>query len=798
MSDYISTPENPNGDIIPDVDFGKYTGLHQHSVFSPLDGYGKLEDYALRAKALGFEGLCISDHGNMIAHIKQRDICKKHGIKPIYANEGYFTLHDGNIKEKIEGYKSAYHILLIAMNDVGYANLRKATSIAWTKYKYYKPRFDMALLEECSEGIICTSACLGGAISQLFLSDRAEEAEEVALRLNRIFPGRFYLELTYTGLEEQHLANNFLRELSAKHNIPLIITADSHYVYKYESDAHMKLVMINTGGKLNKEKKDIALNDTAKEDSDVDSSGMFYQPGQYYVKPFHILRDEYYNSSSDLEAFENTNIIARQCNVDLVFEDKMIFPQPYDNPHEVLKQKVMEWYRLYTKDFDDNKKNEYLSRLELELDVYDKMDFSSYPLVLEDIVDFAKNEHIPIGPGRGCLTEDARVFVRIDGMYDLVHIDEVEVGHEVFTHKCRWQKVTNTFKYDIKEELIELHSECGELSYPITLTKDHKVLSNNMEWVKAEDMSVGDSVFTPIIPPETNNEIGIVYGDVDSGDYDTDERLLINENISFMLGFLSGDSVTFKRDKTKVELFIESHTKQSVFSKLLYILESNQFPHEVDYNGGYSKIKVVLNDYKFAAIVDTLFFYPEAPFEEKAMSEISYAMNHVSLRSFITGYLESSGYFDNKKEAYVVSTASWAIVDDLILLCTRLGCSFKIEEINGKAWSIEVGYWNDVVLSSEETGIMIEHKIVGINTVPKNKVSVYDLEVEEDHSYTTTNFIVHNSAAGSLISFALGITNIDPIPYNLMFSRYLSAGRAKYPLIEFDGYPLSDWNHGQE
>jgi intein/homing endonuclease len=317
-----------------------------------------------------------------------------------------------------------------------------------------------------------------------------------------------------------------------------------------------------------------------------------------------------------------------------------------------------------------------------------------------------------------------------------------------------------------------------------------------MEWVKAEDMSVGDSVFTPIIPPETNNEIGIVYGDVDSGDYDTDERLLINENISFMLGFLSGDSVTFKRDKTKVELFIESHTKQSVFSKLLYILESNQFPHEVDYNGGYSKIKVVLNDYKFAAIVDTLFFYPEAPFEEKAMSEISYAMNHASLRLFITGYLESSGYFDNKKEAYVVSTASLAIVDDLILLCTRLGCSFKIEEINGKAWSIEVGYWNDVVLSSEETGIMIEHKIVGINTVPKNKVSVYDLEVEEDHSYTTTNFIVHNSAAGSLISFALGITNIDPIPYNLMFSRYLSAGRAKYPLIEFDGYPLSDWNHG--
>lgn len=398
--EYISTPENPNGDVMPE-DVGKYTNLHAHSIYSPLDGYGKLEEYCERAKALGFKGLCLSEHGNMMGHLKQNKICKKYGIKPIFANEGYFTLQDGNIKEKVDGYKSAYHILLIAMNNIGYQNLLKATSKAWTEYKYYKPRFDLKLLEECSEGLICTSACLGGAISQLLLSGRKEEAEEVAIRLKQIFKNRFYLELTYTGLEEQDIANKFLKEISLKHDIPLVITTDSHYVYPWQSDAHMKLVMINTGGLLNKQSKDDGLLNTSKEDSDVDSSSMFYQPGQYYVKPWHVLRDEYYSDELDAQAFENSNIIAEMCNVSLEHDDEFNFPLPFENPHKVLTEKAMEWHRQYTKDFSEEKKKEYMDRLIDELDIYDKMGFSSYPLVLQDIIDYAKNRDIMVGPGRG-------------------------------------------------------------------------------------------------------------------------------------------------------------------------------------------------------------------------------------------------------------------------------------------------------------------------------------------------------------------------------------------------------------
>lgn len=396
----ISTKENPNGDILPE-DIGKYTNLHGHSVFSPLDGYGKLHEYCERAKALGMKGLCLSEHGNMIGHKEQEAICKKYGIKPIFANEGYITLHSGNIKEKIDGYKANYHILLIAMNDVGYKNLMKITSIAWTRYKYYKPRFDLDLLEQHSEGLICTSACLGGPINQLFLDGKEEEAEQIAIRLKSIFGEHFYLEKTYTGLEEQDIANKNLSILSKKHDIPMIITCDSHYVYPWQSDAHHKLVLINTGGQLNKTQKDVGLTDTEKDDSDVDNNSMFYQPNQYYVKPWHVLYQEYYNTEEDQIAFENTNKIAEMCNVTLPKSEDIIFPQPYDDPDEVLRSKAMQWYADYTKDFDNDRKKEYLDRINEELEMYQKMGFSTYPLVLQEILDEAKSRGIMVGPGRG-------------------------------------------------------------------------------------------------------------------------------------------------------------------------------------------------------------------------------------------------------------------------------------------------------------------------------------------------------------------------------------------------------------
>lgn len=596
--DFVSTPENPNGDIKPE-DIGKYTNLHAHSIYSPLDGFGKLEEYCERVKALGMKGLCLSEHGNMIGHHEQAKICAKHGIKPIFANEGYMTLHAGSIKEKIEGYKANYHILLIAINEQGYRNLMKATSIAWTRYKYYKPRFDLALLEECNEGLICTSACLGGPINQLYLDGRPEEAEQVALKLKEIFGDRFYLEKTYTGLEEQDIANKNLVEISKKHNIPMIITCDSHYVYPWQSDSHAKLVMVNTGGQINKAIKAAGLTDSSKEDADVDSNSMFYQPSQYYVKPYHVLVEEYYSNPEDEEAFANTNKIADMCNVILPKNEDIIFPSPYSDPDSVLRGRAMQWYSEYSKKLSDEQKALYLDRLEEELDMYSKMGFSSYPLVLQEILDEAKAKGIMIGPGRGCLFEGTKVLINRSGSIYYCPIEFVKVGDMVWTHNSRWKSVYHTTKYVVDyRDMVTLETEYGMMH----LTEDHKVKTKNHGFIPA------------------------------------------------------------------IELDGQIHT-----------LDRGTLSDEI-----LSKVE----DYKADSIEN----------------------------------FELSSFYNEDEP-----------------------------------------------------------------------VRVYDLMVDEDCSFRTNICMVHNSAAGSLLSYALGITAIDPIPYGLMFSRYLNAGRAKLPVIEIKGYPLKEW-----
>lgn len=596
--DFVSTPENPNGDIKPE-DIGKYTNLHAHSIYSPLDGFGKLEEYCERVKALGMKGLCLSEHGNMIGHHEQAKICAKHGIKPIFANEGYMTLHAGSIKEKIEGYKANYHILLIAINEQGYRNLMKATSIAWTRYKYYKPRFDLALLEECNEGLICTSACLGGPINQLYLDGRPEEAEQVALRLKEIFGDRFYLEKTYTGLEEQDIANKNLVEISKKHNIPMIITCDSHYVYPWQSDSHAKLVMVNTGGQINKAIKAAGLTDSSKEDADVDSNSMFYQPSQYYVKPHHVLVEEYYSNPEDEEAFANTNKIADMCNVVLPKNEDIIFPSPYSDPDSVLRGRAMQWYSEYSKKLSDEQKALYLDRLEEELDMYSKMGFSSYPLVLQEILDEAKAKGIMIGPGRGCLFEGTKVLINRSGSIYYCPIEFVKVGDMVWTHNSRWKSVYHTTKYVVDyRDMVTLETEYGMMH----LTEDHKVKTKNHGFIPAIELD---------------------------GQIHTLDRGTLSDEILSKVG-----------------------------------------------------------DYKTDSIEN----------------------------------FELSSFYNEDEP-----------------------------------------------------------------------VRVYDLMVDEDCSFRTNICMVHNSAAGSLLSYALGITAIDPIPYGLMFSRYLNAGRAKLPVIEIKGYPLKEW-----
>lgn len=198
---------NPNSDIL-DSDIGKYTNLHGHSIYSVLDGFSKIDHYVERCKAMGMHGVLLSDHGTMSSVYELDKACKKHGMKPLFGNELYFTPNDPEKKEKIDNFKYAYHILLVAYNDVGYRNLMKITSDAWTKYRYYKMRTSWEQLEANSEGIICLSACIGGYPQQMLLENREEEAEDAIKRFKNIFGSNYYLEMQYTGLNLDPLHSN--------------------------------------------------------------------------------------------------------------------------------------------------------------------------------------------------------------------------------------------------------------------------------------------------------------------------------------------------------------------------------------------------------------------------------------------------------------------------------------------------------------------------------------------------------------------------------------------------------------
>jgi DNA polymerase-3 subunit alpha len=418
---------------------GEYTGLHQHSVYSVLDGFGKIDGIVERCKYLGMKGVVLTDHGNQFGAYELNKTCKKHGIKPIFANETYMAPGSALVKEKVEGFKPAYHLIMIAMNDIGYKNLMRLTSWSWTQGKYYKPRVDLSKLAEWNEGLIITSACLGGFPSQLFLQGREEDSEDKILEFKRIFGDRYYLELTHTGMEEQTLANNFLVSMAQKHNIELIITADSHYVAKEDTDYHATLVAINTGS-LHKKK--------ISDDGDQDESGLYYQKGQYFIKSYQDLKDMYleYHGEEFMPIFEkamaNTNDIADKCNVTFK-EGLKIIPQIIDNPHEELVYQCENYldehlvalgYKEIVSDTPDcieylilnsEKCTEYSDRLAHELDVITKMEFGDYFHVVSEYTQWAKDSGIMVGSGRGSAAGSLVAFcMRITGIdpikYDLL------------------------------------------------------------------------------------------------------------------------------------------------------------------------------------------------------------------------------------------------------------------------------------------------------------------------------------------------------------------------------------------
>ena len=355
-----------------------FTHLHVHSGYSLLDGSANIKELIQRTKDLGMDSIAITDHGVMFGVIDFYKEAKKHGIKPIIGCEVYVSHRTRFDKEKEDSRST--HLVLLAENMTGYENLIKMVSSGHLEGFYRRPRIDFDLLKEHSEGIIGLSACLAGGVSRLILQGQYEQAKEVALLYDEIL-GRdnFYLEMQDHGMSEQKTVNQQMLRISKETGIPLVVTNDIHYIYPEDAKAHEILLCIQTGKTID------------------DPTRMVYEGGQFFVKSPEEM-EKLFPYAKD--AIANTVKIAERCNLDFTFNQLKLpefdVPDGYSAENYLKKLCYDGLDRLY-----DKVTKELKERLEYELGVIIQMGFVDYFLIVWDFIKYAKDNGIPVGPGRG-------------------------------------------------------------------------------------------------------------------------------------------------------------------------------------------------------------------------------------------------------------------------------------------------------------------------------------------------------------------------------------------------------------
>lgn len=358
-----------------------FVHIHNHSDYSLLDGAVTIDNLVKKAKDFGMEHLALTDHGNMFGVLRFYDACKKAGINPLVGSEVYICPESRFSRNKEAKY---FHMVLIARNFTGYKNLMRLVSDAYKEGFYFRPRIDDELLAQYSEGLICSTACIGGEIPQLILKGNPEAAKEKALYYQDLFgEGNFYLEIQRHGIPEEKIANEGIIKLSKETGIPVIATNDIHYLERDHSKAHEILLCIGTGKKL-------------------DDPGRFHFSSQefYFKSP-----GEMAELFSDIpEALENTVKLAQRCELEIVRPGPILpdyeIPEGFANPEDYTRHIVYEGLKKRYPVITD----EIQQRADYELSVIFDMNgssFAGYFLIVWDFIRYARERGIPVGPGRG-------------------------------------------------------------------------------------------------------------------------------------------------------------------------------------------------------------------------------------------------------------------------------------------------------------------------------------------------------------------------------------------------------------
>ncbi len=363
----------------------EFVHLHLHTQYSLLDGTTRIDDLMRRAAELNMPGVAITDHGNMFGALKFYQAAKEEGVRPIVGCEVYVA--PGSRHEKGNGRQGmrAYHMVLLAQNEMGFRNLCALVTAGYLEGMYYHPRVDRELLSLHAEGLICTSACLRGEVNEALLRGDRERAREAAAFYKDLFPGRFYLELQDHGLEEDRRLIPQVIELGREMDLPLVATNDVHYLDEGDHSAQEVLICVQTGKTIQ------------------DSNRMTIKSEEYFFK--NALEMEALFGEVP-EAVRNTLVIAEQCDFEFRFGENhypgFSVPEGTDRK-DFLRRIANEGLerRLARGGIQGEEAGRYRERLAMELGVINGENYEGYFLVVWDFIRYAKEQGIPVGPGRG-------------------------------------------------------------------------------------------------------------------------------------------------------------------------------------------------------------------------------------------------------------------------------------------------------------------------------------------------------------------------------------------------------------
>ncbi|MDL2219777.1 DNA polymerase III subunit alpha, partial [Ruminococcaceae bacterium OttesenSCG-928-O06] len=356
----------------------RFTHLHLHTEYSLLDGACRIDGLMERLKSLGQTSVAITDHGVMFGCVDFFKAAKKAGIKPIIGCEVYVATRSRF--DKVSHVDGNHHLVLLCKNETGYKNLVKMVSAGYTQGFYSRPRVDKELLQQYHEGLVCLSACLAGEVPQALLAGDAARAKEAAGWYKGLFGEDYYMELQDHGLPEQQQVLPGLIRLARELDIPLVATNDAHYLARDDSRMQRILICIQTGKTIH------------------DEDRLEFGTDEFYVKS---TEEMYALFSAVPEACENTQKIVEKCNFEYEFGVTKLpgFTAPNGEDNEAYFRRLCE--EGLVQRYGEAPPAEAKERLEYEISVIASMGYTNYYLIVADFIRYAREQGIPVGPGRG-------------------------------------------------------------------------------------------------------------------------------------------------------------------------------------------------------------------------------------------------------------------------------------------------------------------------------------------------------------------------------------------------------------